>query len=250
MKRRLALLLCAGLLLVACPTTIGTKLQQGRAFDDMNERLFDLYHARIQASGSADLVLYEDVRGRLEALAEEARARAAGTRGVADQIGYYRIAAVAAWQAQSAGVIDIADDGLEVCEGNPRGWNAAPRDCGLIAVAGDLAAADDASQQVRALQHTFTGNVSNIPRSEEPKIIDLIVLLLTRHERLGRGLERIQASDAPEVFAARLARDRDTIACNADTTWALLSRVVDVDVARGKELKDRIEPLLPAAGCP
>ena len=250
MKRHLALLLCAGLLLVGCQTTTGTNIQEGRAFDDMNERLFDLYHAKIQTSRPADPILQEDVRGRLEALAEEARARAAEAPDVADKIGFYRIAAVAAWQAQSASVIDIADDGLGVCDSNPSGWNAAPRDCGLIAVAGDLAAADDASQKVRALEEAFPGNASNIPRSEEPKLVNLIVLLLSRHERLGRDLERIQASDAPEAFAVRLAEDRDSIACNADTSWTLLSRVVDADVARGNELKDRIDPLLPAAGCP
>lgn len=250
MKRSLALALLAGLLLSGCQTPIARNVSQGRAFDRMNEQLFDLYHAKIEASGSEDPILYEDVRSRLADLSEQAVEQAvAAAPKLADQVGFYRIAAVAAWQAGTSAVLDAVDEGRKLCDENPQGWDVAPRDCGLIAVSRDLAVADAASLQVKELATSFPGHANDVPNAEEAKLVALIRLLISRHDLLARTVTSVQASQAPEAFALRSARARDVTACNAATAWTLLSRVVDADVRSANALKDEIDARRPASGC-
>ena len=135
--RQLPLAVAMGVLLAGCATA--TQVSSA------NEQLMTLYTAKVEVS---DPAMAETVLASLKDLSEETAAQARSATDPLNRISLYRIAATAAWQAGDAQVVELAREGIDVCEEH---WNRAPRDCGLLVFVADLAAVDETTASFNTL---------------------------------------------------------------------------------------------------
>ena len=137
-------------------------------------------------------------RQRFEAEATKALTEARNTRtDPLLQVGLYRAAALAAFNAGPVGsqtVLDSTDEGTQACNQLPQKDASAPRDCALIRLALPLAVAADQSRKVSALVAKRdalrqTNRVAQLPASDFTEVVGLYDSLETQ-EGEGRGDSR------------------------------------------------------------
>jgi hypothetical protein len=91
----------------------------------------------------------------LATLARDAEAAAQKDADPLNRVALYRVAAVAAWQADGAEeglVLRVTDAGITSCEALPGKDQSAPRDSSLIRLAAPLAVQDDLARDLVKLQ--------------------------------------------------------------------------------------------------
>ena len=137
--------LAALVVLTACT---GTKLN---TFDSDFERLYAAKVTSSQNNDDASALAADfdllDLSERAKAAGDEAK-----TKDWRTAVAFYRIAALAAWQAGEHGedrILPITNAGQALCEGKTA---EAPRDCILIMIIGPLAIHDDLAQDLVPIQ--------------------------------------------------------------------------------------------------
>ena len=121
---------------------------------DANQQLTSYYYAKRQAIQDADWRMLENVRSSLNTLAADAAKQAQKETKALNQIGFYRIAATAAWQSGELDVVTYADKGSDLC--NDGNFNRAPRDCGMLLVIPVFAGVDETTDRFNKLQDKVT----------------------------------------------------------------------------------------------
>ncbi len=119
---------------------------------DANEQLTAAYQAKVAAKQSTprDQTGLLLAQTSLSQVADDAGAAAEHSRGAANRISLYRIAAVAAWQAGDSGATDrYATLGQAECADQAQ---PPQRDCGMLAIIPSLRSADEQTAAVEALR--------------------------------------------------------------------------------------------------
>jgi hypothetical protein len=187
---------------------------------------------------------------QLAALAKEADAAARETEDPRDRAGFYRVAAVAAWQAGEAGerlVLSVTDAGIATCEGLPNKDQTAPRDCSLIRLAAPLAVQDDLARDLVQFQgklqqlegdrqqrcSVLAGDErarclaarAKLPAADLSPVQSLFSGFETQFEKVSTIRSNLANLDVDETFRRKTDRQRVIIFCNAVKVWSLSADV-------------------------
>lgn len=194
---------------------------------EANHMLTDYYLTLNQAKADKDWKLIETTTAAMDALSKEAGKQAAEENEPLNQISFYRIAATAAWQANSAEVVVYAKDGSRLC--SDQYFNKAPRDCSMLLVIPYLAGVDE-------LVPTFNDYQARIdsPSAEKPSMTDLSNLF-GKWEKLLLGIlnqhAKIKKSAThPELKKAVDDRARKILCSNLRQTRGLMIRLSGQDL--------------------
>lgn len=206
---------------------------------EANHMLTDYYLTMKQAKADQDWELIETTTAAMEALSKEAGKQAASETERLNQIAFYRIAATAAWQANSAEVVVYAKDGSQLCQ--DQNFNKAPRDCSMLLVIPYLAGVDQ-------LVPTFNDYQARINSTdgEKPSMTDLSNLF-GKWESLLNGILNQHAKIAqstvnPELKRAVDDRAKKILCSNLRQTRGLMVRLSGNDLNNDtvKSTTDRI----------
>jgi hypothetical protein len=208
----------------------------------------------------------------LATLAREAEAEAKKAVDPKDRAGFYRIAAVAAWQTGKAGnslVFSVSDAGIATCEGLPNQDQAAPRDCSLIRLAAPLAVQDDLARDLAQFQgklkqledthHQRCGALAGderarclaarakLPAADLSPVQSLFGGFETQFEKVSTIRSRLTNLDVDDTFRRKTDRQRVIIFCNAMKAWSLSADVEGASMSsftamagRKKAMEDRL----------
>jgi hypothetical protein len=187
---------------------------------------------------------------QLATLAVEAQADAKASTDPKNRVAFYRVAAVAAWQAGPAGeslVLPIADEGTAACDALPTKDASAPRDCSLIRLAAPLATQDALTRKLMKIQ-SQVGSNGKLPSAQLEPLQQLFDGLETQFEKVSGLRGGVFALDVPEDFKSRTDRERLIIYCNGVKAWSLYGDVEGAPAAtfnamaqRKKQMTDRLE---------
>jgi hypothetical protein len=187
---------------------------------------------------------------QLATLAVEAQADAKASTDPKNRVAFYRVAAVAAWQAGPAGeslVLPIADEGTAACDALPTKDASAPRDCSLIRLAAPLATQDALTRKLMKIQ-SQVGSNGKLPSAQLEPLQQLFDGLETQFEKVSGLRGGVFALDVPEDFKSRTDRERLIIYCNGVKAWSLYGDVDGAPAAtfnamaqRKKQMTDRLE---------
>lgn len=211
----------------------------GASLDSLDSKLRDLSKQNTAAN-----------QAQLAALAAEAQADAKATPDPKNRVAFYRVAAVAAWQAGPAGeslVLPITDEGAAACDALPAKDAAAPRDCSLIRLAAPLATQDALTRKLMIIQRQ-AGPSGKLPAAQLEPVQQLFDGLETQFDKVSGLRGGVFALDLPEDFKARTDRERLIIYCNGVKAWSLYGDVegapaatFDAMAQRKKQMTDRLE---------
>lgn len=211
----------------------------GANLDSLDTRLRDLSKQNSEAA-----------QAQLATLAGEARADAKASTDAKNRVAFYRVAAVAAWQAGLAGesvVLPITDEGAAACDALPAKDATAPRDCSLIRLAGPLATQDALTRKLVTIQKQV-GPGGKLPPAQLEPVRELFDGLEAQFEKVSGIRGGVFALDVPEDFKARTDRERLIIYCNGVKAWSLYGDVEGAPAAtfnamaqRKKQMTDRLE---------
>ena len=225
-----ALVLAAALVTSGCA---------GASLDSLDTKLRDLSKQNTEAA-----------QAQLVTLAGEAQADAKASTDPKNRVAFYRVAAVAAWQAGLAGeslVLPITDEGTAACDALPARDASAPRDCSLIRLAAPLATQDALTRKLMKIQEQV-GSSGKLPAAQLAPLQQLFDGLETQFEKVSVLRGRVFALDVPEDFKSRTDRERLIIYCNGVKAWSLYGDVDGAPAAtfnamaqRKKQMTDRLE---------
>ena len=211
----------------------------GASLDSLDTKLKDLSKQDTEAS-----------QAQLATLAGEARADAKASTDAKNRVAFYRVAAVAAWQAGPAGeslVLPITDEGAAACDALPGKDAAAPRDCSLIRLAAPLATQDALTRKLVKIQGQVGAN-GKLPPTQLEVLQQLFDGLETQFEKVSGLRGGVFSLDVQEDFKARTDRERLIIYCNSVKAWSLYGDVEGAPIAtfnamaqRKKQMTDRLE---------
>ena len=211
----------------------------GANLDSLDTRLRDLSKQNTAAAQT-----------QLATLAGEAQADAKASTDPKNRVAFYRVAAVAAWQAGPAGetlVLPITDEGAAACDALPAKDASAPRDCSLIRLAAPLATQDALTRKLMIIQRQ-TGSSGKLPPAQLAPVQQLFDGLETQFDKVSGLRGGVFALDLPEDFKARTDRERVIIYCNGVKAWSLYGDVEGAPAAtfnamaqRKKQMTDRLE---------
>ena len=212
-QRRLLYIFIGIILLLSGCTAI--KLREA------NHMLTDYYQTMNQAKADQDWKLITTTTAAMEALSKEAGEQAASETELLNQIAFYRIAATAAWQANSNEVVDYAKEGSQLC--SDENFNKAPRDCSMLLVIPYLAGVDHLTPTFNDYQARI-----NSTDDEKPSVKDLSNLF-GKWESLLNGIlkqhAKIDQSAAhPELKQAVDDRAKKILCSNLRQTRGLMVR--------------------------
>jgi hypothetical protein len=198
-----------------------------RKLDGLNTQLQELYVLKMQALGANPPASTAETEAKLAAVAHDAEQGAKECQDLAPA--FYRVAAVAAWQADGAGaalVNPIGTQGIAVCEALPAKDNSAPRDCTLIRIAPPMALQDELTKTQlvlrRRAEQSADGTLPADTLSELRKLLQGYAdaaRQLTAIRRQERGLS------SPQALLDQTDRQRLIVYCNARETFALMGKV-------------------------
>lgn len=219
----------------------------GANLDTLDSRLKDLSKQRTPAA-----------EAELATLAGEARADAKASSDAKSRVAFYRVAAVAAWQAGPAGesvVLPITDEGAAACDALPGKDNAAPRDCALIRLAAPLATQDALTRQLTKIQGQ-AGPGGKLPPAQLEPLQQLFDGLETQFQKVSSLRGGVFTLDVPADFKTSTDRQRLIIYCNGVKAWSLYGDVEGAPAAtfsamaqRKKQMTDRLEAEGVATDC-
>jgi hypothetical protein len=225
-----ALVLAVGLVASGCA---------GASLDSLDTKLRDLSKQNTAAA-----------QAQLVTLAGEAQADAKASTDPKNRVAFYRVAAVAAWQAGPAGeslVLPITDEGTTACDALPARDASAPRDCSLIRLAAPLATQDALTRKLMKIQGQV-GSSGKLPAAQLEPLQQLFDGLETQFEKVSGLRGGVFALDVPEDFKSRTDRERLIIYCNGVKAWSLYGDVDGAPAAtfnamaqRKKQMTDRLE---------
>jgi hypothetical protein len=211
----------------------------GASLDSLDTKLRDLSKQNTAAA-----------QAQLVTLAGEAQADAKASTDPKNRVAFYRVAAVAAWQAGPAGeslVLPITDEGTTACDALPARDAAAPRDCSLIRLAAPLATQDALTRKLMKIQGQV-GSSGKLPAAQLEPLQQLFDGLETQFEKVSGLRGGVFALDVPEDFKSRTDRERLIIYCNGVKAWSLYGDVDGAPAAtfnamaqRKKQMTDRLE---------
>ncbi len=187
---------------------------------------------------------------QLASLAVEAQADAKASTDPKNRVAFYRVAAVAAWQAGPAGeslVLPITDEGTAACDALPAKDASAPRDCSLIRLAAPLATQDALTRKLMKIQGQV-GSSGKLPPAQLEPLRQLFDGLESQFEKVSGLRGGVFALDVPVDFKSRTDRERLIIYCNGVKAWSLYGDVDGAPAAtfnamaqRKKQMTDRLE---------
>ena len=211
----------------------------GANLDSLDTKLRDLSKQNTAAT-----------QAQLATLAGEAQADAKGSTDPKNRVAFYRVAAVAAWQAGPAGeslVLPITDEGMAACDALPAKDASAPRDCSLIRLAAPLATQDALTRKLMKIQGQV-GSSGKLPPAQLEPLRQLFDGLESQFEKVSGLRGGVFALDVPEDFKSRTDRERLIIYCNGVKAWSLYGDVDGAPAAtfnamaqRKKQMTDRLE---------
>lgn len=197
------------------------------------------------------------VDGALAALATQATAAAAQATDQQNRVAFYRVAAVAAWQAGDAGassVLAISDAGAAACDRLPQGDRAAPRDCSLIRLAAPLAVQDDLARALIGFQRELAASGRpQLPASDHTPVQGLFDGFETQFDKVSTIRGGLADLDVPAAFTSKTDRQRVIMYCNAVKAWSLSADVEGATLGSFTAMADRKKQManrLAASGQP
>jgi hypothetical protein len=178
---------------------------------------------------------------KLAAVATEARRGAAGCASLAPS--FYRVGAVAAWQAGDAGaalVGPIAGEGAAACAAVPAATRPV-RDCTLIRVAEPMAVKDALTRRQSAIrQRQVAAPNGALPAADRGQLVRVVQGYRAPFEQLTAIRRGLGGPETPAGLATEVDRKRLQVCCNTMTAWSLLG---DVEGATMAELAAARGPL-------
>ncbi len=211
----------------------------GANLDSLDTKLRDLSKQNTAAT-----------QAQLATLAGEAQADAKASTDPKNRVAFYRVAAVAAWQAGPAGeslVLPITDEGTAACDALPAKDASAPRDCSLIRLAAPLATQDALTRKLMKIQGQV-GSSGKLPPAQLEPLRQLFDGLESQFEKVSGLRGGVFALDVPVDFKSRTDRERLIIYCNGVKAWSLYGDVDGAPAAtfnamaqRKKQMTDRLE---------
>jgi hypothetical protein len=211
----------------------------GANLDSLDTKLRDLSKQNTAAT-----------QAQLATLAGEAQADAKASTDPKNRVAFYRVAAVAAWQAGPAGeslVLPITDEGTAACDALPAKDASAPRDCSLIRLAAPLATQDALTRKLMKIQGEV-GSSGKLPPAQLEPLRQLFDGLESQFEKVSGLRGGVFALDVPVDFKSRTDRERLIIYCNGVKAWSLYGDVDGAPAAtfnamaqRKKQMTDRLE---------
>lgn len=196
----------------------------------LNEELTNLYVAKQDSRDSADVILEQTFVDAFASLAARAESAARSSSNTADAVSFYRIAATAAWQGNAENVEDLSNSGWARC--NEKGFDKARRDCVMLLVIPDLAAAEELSRgldevrdQVDETRRNAEDGESTASLAELSSAIDDIFKSLNaRFEVLEAAQIDFEDKSLPPGLMAQLARNQNFIFCRMTDANGVLLR--------------------------
>ncbi len=186
------------------------------------------------------------VQPQLAQIAIDAEKAAPGGKTPKDVVAFYRIAAVAAWQAGPAGenlVLRITNAGKTACEALPQKDKDAPRDCSLIRLALPMAVQDgiavqlmdlkkkrataqsDHERQCQELQGTEAATCratrGKLPATDLPAEQTMFGDLETQFGKVSDIRDGLHNLAVPPEFTPQTDAQRLIVYCNAVIAWRL-----------------------------
>jgi hypothetical protein len=217
-----------------------------RRLSALDGQLESLHRTRQQAGASAA------TDAKLAALAADARRGASECGSLAPS--FYRVGAVAAWQAGDAGaslVGPISSEGAAACAALPEARRPA-RDCALIRVAQPMAVQDALTRRQATFRRTLEQAPSGkLPAAARAELLRIVQGYRAPFEQLTAIRRDLDGPGEPAGLAAQVDRQRVTIYCNALATWSLLGDVEGAtmrDLAAARKTVDALEASLRADG--
>ncbi len=190
--------------------------------------------------------------GRLAAVAAEARRGAGDCPGLAPS--FYRVGAVAAWQAGDAGaalVGPIAVEGEAACAALPPAKRPV-RDCALIRVAAPMAAQDALTRRQAAIrQRRDAAAGGTLPAADRGELLAVAQGYRAPFAELTAIRRGLGGPEVPAGLAAEVDRRRVEVCCNASAAWSLLGDVAGAtmrELAAARGTVDACEASLRADG--
>lgn len=194
----------------------GLPVKTGFKLDELNKRLEFLLD---QPPASAQT--------GLAALATEAGAEAKQSSDPKDRVAFYRVAAVAAWQAGNAGesqVLPLSDAGAASCDALPDKDHSAPRDCSLIRLAAPLAVQDKLAHEVTGYQQKVAVG-GKLPPADLAPLTLIYDDLESQFAKVATIRNNLASLAVPEEFKDFADRQWLKIYCNAVGAWVLTGQV-------------------------
>ena len=204
-------------------------------------------------------------RQRYEAQATQALTEARKSGGdPLLQVGFYRAAALAAFNAGPLGsqtVLDSSDEGSQACERLPQKDASAPRDCALIRLALPLAVAADQTRKVTALVAKRdalrqTNRLAQLPADNFTEVVGLYEGLEKQEGKIAAIRANNIDAAAPEQLKPYADDQCKAVYCSAMKAYTLAFDVAGVPDSELDELtaqktafRDRIEQRLGVIDC-
>ena len=181
---------------------------------DANEALNSYYAALQQSSEDNDWGMAEQSQMALDTLAEDAAAQAEKEKDARNSIAFYRVAATAAWQADSDDVITYAGKGEALCatDGNV---NRVPRDCAMLKLIPMLASVDQTTDDLDRLNEKLEGTTTAEQRA--PFVPDAEAIFADYRDNFSRLLtarQEIEASPVSPDFVQAMDDNLADLLCN------------------------------------
>jgi len=203
-----------------------------RQLDGLRKELDELYAAKLQAVSASQSVAVTEAK--LAAVAAHAQQGAAECKEMAPA--FYRVAAVAAWQADGAGAAlmnPISTQGIAACAALPAKDNTAPRDCTLIRIAGPMALQDElTAKQLAVRKQAEQSSNGKLPASDLPQLRQLLEGYVAASTQLAAVRQGARGLDSPQTLLEQTDRQRLIIYCNAVETFGLMGRIEGMTFAQ------------------
>ena len=186
------------------------------------------------------------IQRQLAQVARDALHAATDSGNQKDAVAFYRVAAVAAWQAGGDGttlVPQVSDAGIAACDALPQKDKDAPRDCSLIRMALPMSVQDEialklrdfrkrraAAQQAheshcRELQGTESAACratrGKLPATDLAAEERMFTDLETQFSKVSEIRDGLRDLDVPPDFTMQTDAQRLIIYCNAVVAWRL-----------------------------
>jgi len=168
-----------------------------------------------------------------------ARAKQAGTdaqnKDWRTAVAFYRIAALAAWQAGERGgqlILEITDAGAELCQNRT---DQAPRDCLLMIIIGPLAVHDDLARDLEPVQAKSTKEI--VLGAEDLATLESVFDgVETQFGKISNAGEAARATPAPKSLLEYIDKQRLILFCTAQAARDLM---LDASEVGGRTALDR-----------
>ncbi len=212
---------------------------QGVANLRLNDELTSLYSAKLNAAAIDDVILYETALDSLESISELAKSEAVKARTTADAVSFYRIAATAAWQAESWGTVGgLAEAGWSRCESPDFDRNR--RDCVMLLVIPDLAAIDVLSLSLEVADSAINAEINKSLSDRQSEVLDaqataaktLFDSYKNRFDALRRAEDEFPADEQPPALLVKLRGNTDFVYCRMREARVLVILASDAEDER------------------